>query len=467
MRKTSYRTTPVDTDRMPPGIGNILINEAAERFAFYGFRAILIVYMTKYLLDRSGALDVLDDETAKAWSHWFLAATYALPLFGALLSDIVLAKYRTIIWFSVLYCIGLFAVVLDQTRLGLVGALFLVALGSGIIKPCVSANVGDQFGKRNQHLLGPIYNWFYFAVNLGAWVSMLLTPWLIDWGVKRYSVAWGGRIAFGICAVLMGLATLVFWMGRKKYVHAPAGGLSFVRETFSRDGLICLAKLSIVYLFVFPFWALFDQTTTSWVLQAENMNLQWLPAFVIQWLPENIRSWGTVLPAQLQSVNSLFILLMIPLFNLLLYPLVNKVWPMTPLRKIGVGLFLAAGSFVICAWVEKWISAGEQPTIWWQVLAYAIITAAEILVSITCLEFSYTQAPKRMKSFIMSVFLLSISVGNAFAATVNTAIRNPDGTAKLAGASYYWFFVFFMLAAAILFIPVAFFYKEKTYTQDA
>ncbi|MFH1718497.1 MAG: MFS transporter, partial [Planctomycetota bacterium] len=85
---------------------------------------------------------------------------------------------------------------------------------------------------------------------------------------------------------------------------------------------------------------------------------------------------------------------------------------------------------------------------------------------ITCLEFSYTQAPKRMKSFIMAVFLLSISLGNAFTAVVNVFIQNEDGTNKLPGASYYWFFTIVMLATAILFIPVARRYPVKNYIQD-
>ncbi len=86
------------------------------------------------------------------------------------------------------------------------------------------------------------------------------------------------------------------------------------------------------------------------------------------------------------------------------------------------------------------------------------------MVSITCLEFSYTQAPKKMKSFIMAVFLLSISLGNAFTAGVNWVMEK--GWLKLAGASYYWFFVIVMLVTAAIFIPVAMRYRAKDYIQD-
>ncbi|MGB5286209.1 MAG: hypothetical protein WBN29_16980, partial [Polyangiales bacterium] len=97
---------------------------------------------------------------------------------------------------------------------------------------------------------------------------------------------------------------------------------------------------------------------------------------------------------------------------------------------------------------------------------YIIMTAAEILVSITALEFSYTQAPKRMKSLVMGAFLMSVSIGNLFTTAVNFFIQNPDGTSKLAGPAYYLFFAAAMTVTAILFVPVAVWYKERTYIQD-
>jgi len=154
------------------------------------------------------------------------------------------------------------------------------------------------------------------------------------------------------------------------------------------------------------------------------------------------------------------------LFNYVIYPAVNRVWTLTPLRKIGLGFFVTIPSFLINAYVEHQISLGNQPTIWWHLLAFVIISSAEVMVSVTCLEFSYTQAPREMKSFIMSFYLLSVSAGNAFTAFINYFIRNPDGTSKLAGASYYNFFAFLMLITAILFIFIAISYKESKYAQS-
>jgi POT family proton-dependent oligopeptide transporter len=131
-----------------------------------------------------------------------------------------------------------------------------------------------------------------------------------------------------------------------------------------------------------------------------------------------------------------------------------------------MGLFVTASAFVVSAWLETRITASTSPSIGWLILNHVIIAAAEVMVSITCLEFSYTQAPKKMKSFIMAVFFLSVSVGNAFTAIVNAFIRNEDGSSKLAGASYFWFFAIMMTVTAIIFIFVAMGYREKSYIQD-
>ena len=206
-----------------------------------------------------------------------------------------------------------------------------------------------------------------------------------------------------------------------------------------------IGRLSLIYVFILMFWALYNQSQSAWVLQARNMNLRWLG---FTWLPE----WP-------QAINAVLIMVMIPLFSYAIYPAIEKVVPLTSLRKIAIGLFVTALSFVVSAWIEMHIAAGFKPSLGWQGLAYVFLTAAEIMVSITALEFSYTQAPKEMKSLVQAIFLLSISLGNAFTAVVNWFIRNADGTSKLSGPGYYWFFVIAMLAAAVLFIPVARWYR--------
>lgn len=444
MAKREYLTAPLPSAKMPAGIPYILTNEAAERFAFYGMSSILVVFMTKYLMGSGGVLSVMGDEQAKKWFHLFTAAVYFTPLLGALLSDVWLGKYRTIVVFSVVYCVGFAVMAWDHTRIGLGLGLVLIALGSGVIKPCVSANVGDQFGQSNKHLISKMYSWFYFAINVGACVSMLLCPWLLD--------KYGPGVGFGVPAALMVFATVAFVAGKWKYVHIPPAGQSVLREVLQRETLKILARLCVIFVFVSMFFALFYQSQSAWVLQAEKMNLRWLG---INWLP-----------AQVQFVNSFYIILMIPLFSYAIYPAINRVFPLTPLRKIGIGMFVTALCFVVPAWVEIEIAKGASPSIGWQFFAYVLLTAGEILASIPVLEFAYTQAPKKLKTFVMSLYLLAISLGNVFSALVNHFIQNADGSSKLPGASYYWFFAGAMLVTLVLYIPVAMLYPVKEYIQD-
>jgi len=440
---TTYRTTPLAETGLPEGIPYIIGNEAAERFSFYGMRAVLVIFMTQHLVNAAGQPDLMSADEAKGWFHLFVSAVYFTPLLGALVSDGLLGKYRTIITLSLVYTLGHFALSLDDTRIGLAIGLGLIALGAGGIKPCVSAHVGDQFSRINSHLLPRVFGWFYFAINLGAFSSTLLIPWILE--------TYGARSAFAIPGILMLLATIIFWSGRYRFVHIPAGGSHFVREVFSTDGLAVIARLSVLYLFVAMFWALFDQTASSWVLQAEKMD-RTLFGFEL-------------LSSQLQAANPLLVMLLIPVFTYLIYPAINRVFTLSPLRKISIGMFITVLAFAISAIIQQQIDAGFTPNISWQILAYVVLTSAEVMISITCLEFSYTQAPVKMKSFIMAFFMMSIAIGNLFTSAVNFFIENDDGSSKLEGADYFWFFTLMMLVTATLFIFVAKTYREKTFIQ--
>ena len=429
---------------MPKGIPYIVGNEAAERFSYYGMRAILVVFMTQYLMNASGTREPMSEANAKFWYHLFLSSVYFFPLLGAIVSDFLTGKYRMIVLLSIVYCFGHAALAIDDTRLGLAVGLGLIALGSGGIKPCVSAHVGDQFGSQNRHLLEKVFSWFYFAINFGSFISTLLTPWML----KHYGPGW----AFGLPGIMMVLATACFWLGRYRFVHVPPGGAAFLRETFSRQGLSVLAKLIPVYAFVAIFWSLYDQTGSAWILQAEKMD-------------RNFGSFELTAP-QTHAANPIMILALIPLFAYGIYPAMNRFFPLTYLRKIGIGFFLASATFCLSALIERWIAAGQTPHIGWQFLAYAIVTCAEVMVSITGLEFSYTQAPKKMKSVVMSLWSLSVSAGNLLTALFNWAIQDEQGQARLSGSNYYWFFAALMAITAVVFIFVAKNYREQTFIQD-
>ena len=410
MAEQTYRSKPEETAGLPKGVKYIIGNEAAERFSFYGMRTILVVFMTKYLhymVDGQVGTEMSNAE-ANEYYHSFVAATYFFPVLGSLLSDVFIGKYRTILWLSIVYCAGHFSLALMggpglSPASWLFLGLFLIALGSGGIKPCVSAHVGDQFGTKNSHLMTRVFQWFYFAINFGSTASTWITPILL----KLY----GPHVAFGVPGVLMAIATLLFWMGRNVFVHVPPGGTNFFKETFSRDGVFALLKLSTIYAFVAVFWGMFDQTGSSWVIQAENMDRRFLG---IEWLQ-----------SQIQVLNPMLVMILIPLFQFGLYPAVDKFWKLTAIRKISIGFFLTVGSFAIVAKAQELIDGGATPSIAWQLWAYVLLTSGEVMISITGLEFSYTQAPKTMKSVIMAVWLFSVSLGNIFTGVVNHSIQVP------------------------------------------
>jgi proton-dependent oligopeptide transporter, POT family len=400
-------------DRMPPGVPYIVSNEFAERFCFYGINSILTIYLVQFLhfTDAKGA----------AWQSLFKSGAYFFPMIGAIVSDVFWGKFKTIMTFSMIYCAGCVSLALFSDTPKLVGiGLLLVAFGTGGIKPCVSTNVGDQFTSKNQHLIERAFSWFYMAINAGSSISIFFCPVLLN--------SYGPKLAFGMPAAMMFLATLIFWLGRKKFVVVPPAGRQWFADVFSAEGVKLILNLIVIYFFVACFWMLWDQSNgNTWTLQAQSSLMN-----------KNLGFGITLLPAQLQVVNGLFILALIPVFTYVIYPLCGKFFETTPLRRIGAGLFTVASSFLIVAWIEARIQSGHSVSAWWQILAYVVLTAAEILVSITALEFSYKQAPLRMKSFIMALFLLSTSLGNLMIAGVNGAMIKPVHASAIEAGAETW-----------------------------
>lgn len=237
----SPETLPERDDRFPPGIPYIVGNEAAERFSFYGLRQILYIYLVG-LFSAFATGDQIPPGAkvhATQISHAFFAGVYLFPLIGAILADRLLGKYRVIFWVSLIYVLGHGCLALaghygtlghlDTATNAVYVGLLLVSLGAGGIKPCVSANVGDQFTEKNGHLVTRIFQIFYFTVNFGSFFASLLTPWLYQ--------HLGPEIAFAVPGGLMVIAAIIFWIGRRKFVRVPPkpggtlGMLDFIAQT--------------------------------------------------------------------------------------------------------------------------------------------------------------------------------------------------------------------------------------------
>jgi len=507
--------TPDPRAPIPSQIPFIIGNEGCERFSFYGMRNILTVFLVSSLLtylpeaERAGA--------AKDVFHTFVIGVYFFPLLGGWIADRFWGKYHTIFWLSLLYCVGQFCLALFvDNRLGFYMGLFLIALGSGGIKPCVSSFVGDQFDQTNKHRAKVVFDAFYWIINFGSFFASLLMPIFLR--------SLGPAIAFGVPGVLMFTSTLVLWLGRKRYVMippAPPDPHSFLRvsrtalaagkpgRVLALVGLLtailslvmipkfgfviaaCMALVSIIafggagvwlqleraktihppdavdgvravlrvlvlFALVTPFWSLFDQKASTWVLQADAMTKP-------HWFQSS----------QMQALNPLLVMLLIPFNNLVLFPALQRSGiAVTALRRMTSGIVFSGLAWIVVGVMQLVLDRGTAFTIAWQILPYALLTMGEVLVSATGLEFAYSQAPQSMKGALMSFWLLSVTIGNLWVLVVNAGVRNSAVTDFIASLGFgvtafqMFFFAAFALVAALGFglcakrYPVADHYRQ-------
>ena len=476
-------------DRFPPQIKYIISNEACERFSFYGMRSILTLYIAKTLgMGPSSASEIV---------HLFVFGVYFTPLFGAWLSDRILGRYKTILYISLFYCLGHGVLAMadvvtsiESKKWLLYAGLALISIGGGGIKPCVSAFVGDQFQSKQSHLLEKAYGLFYWSINFGSFFSFLVIPRI----AKDSGYGW----AFGVPGIFMALATLMFWMGRKHYRHVPmvrdSGGgfwemlchaLTHLRArkpgrgfwsscegTFTAEeveGARAATRVAGVFSLIPFFWALYDQNSTTWVLQGDKM-VPYVISQSVMTLPvvgEILRFMigDTIGAEQMQSMNALFVMILVPVFTLVLYPLTEKIGTrVTTLRRMGTGMFLTAVSFLMIAVIEQQVSGGQKLSVLWQTVPYLVLTAGEVLVSNTGLEFAFREAPSAMRSTLMSFWLLTVAVGNLAISKVfalNVKARLPGGgeVLYLSGTGL------FNLCAVMLFVVgIAFVFVARRYT---
>ncbi|TWR31572.1 POT family MFS transporter [Mucilaginibacter pallidiroseus] len=468
--------------KIPRSVPFIIGNEFSERFSFYGMKSILAIFLVNQFFNPSHnpALTTTAEAQSNYYNHLFSTLVYFTPLVGAVLADWFFGKYRLILFGSIIYTFGHFILSMFDTSLnGFVAGLVVIAIAAGGIKSCVSANVGDQFDHSNQHLMSKIYSWFYFSINAGSTVSILLIPYLYE--------HFGAAVAFGVPGVLMALATVIFFSGRKQYVKVPPSGVKkqnfitvsayMIGQLFSKkaptktawqntevkygaektEAIRAIWSVMAVFAFIPIFWGMWDMNSSEWALQADKLNLDLGALF----------GHLHILPSQVQFVNALFLLILIPVFNYGIYPLVEKIGiKLTPLRKIGAGLFITGFSFVIIALIQIGLQNGHQPSIWWQILAFVVLSAGEVMVSITGLEYAYTQSPPSMKSTMTGLWYFTYSVGTFFTTLISKNIANKGVFSYFEGDKYFWLFVGIMAFFVVLFIIVSPYIKEKSFLVD-
>lgn len=504
----------------PPRVGNIIVNELAERFCYYGTRSLLTLYLTRKL--------GYSDNEAVSLISWWIAACYVSPLIGGYLSDAHWGRYTTIIRGSALYQVGVVVLAAcaydsvpeNAARIGLFIGLAAVAMATGGIKTSVAPFGADQITVESERT--SFFFVFYQAINVGSLLSYIILP------IVRQQAGYGP--AFSVPAAFLFLSILVFVAARRSYTRVPPSGsvlamaANVVRSALRHKGgnsmgegpaheaspimaaasqvlgapsaadpevapliltpaastaggagsssgpltgtwldgarghvpdqdivdVLAVARLLPIYAMLPFFWAVYESYSAIWTLQASKMDLC-LGSVCLQ-------------PEQLQTVNPTLIVLLIPLFDRIIIPgLMRSKWTIlhpTPLRRIAAGLFLAGCAWVVTGLLEMAVTkqqeAGTGPklSVAWQLIQYVILTSAEICVSTTGVEFSYNEAPARMKGAVLALWYVASSLGNVLNGTLYGAL---GGT--LSQVQLIWVSTGMLFAAALLFTVIAAFYK--------
>jgi POT family proton-dependent oligopeptide transporter len=497
----------------PRQIPFIIGNEGCERFSFYGIKNILTPFLVGSLLLAAYPNTEARKLAATDVYHSFVIGVYFFPLLGGYLADRFFGKFNTILWFSLIYTIGQSCLVAfaDQ-RWGFYAGLGLTALGSGGIKPLVASFMGDQFDARNKHLAKLAFDLFYWIINFGSLFASLFMPVLMrNWGarvafsapailmlaativfyagrnrytimppappnpdsfsnVSRTALFTKGESNAGLAVAILGVVLAIASLGLLQWLDIipvlcvmlvfllAFGGIGVsmqlerARGKHSNeavDGVRAVLRILIVFALVTPFWSLFDQKSSTWVLQANYMTKP---------------SWFS--PAQMQALNPALVMLIIPFNNLVLWPALRKRGrEPSQLAKMTLGIMLAAVAWVIVGIMQLVLDGGTLFPITWQILPYIFLTMGEVLVSATGLEFAYSQAPLSMKGAIMSFWNLAVTVGNVWVILANHTVRGETMTGLIQDtgisvtAFLMFFFAVFAFAAAIAFRAYARRYK--------
>lgn len=405
----------------------LLSNELAERLSFYGLAAILPIFLKNQFYEGS-------ETEAASVLHLWKSGVYLFPLLGAIIADVFLGKYRTILVGSVICCIGhvVLSLSIDNPPLFLAG-LFIIALSAGIIKSNVSPFLGNQVDESAHSQRSLLFNYFYLCINVGAAVAQLCLPYLRE--------NYGNALAFLVPGLAMFAALIVFWIPNKSYKKDENTSLAEFKKHFS-ENLDGIRRACTLFSFVIIYFMLYENGSGAWVYQAEKLNLH---------------IWRFKLAAdQLQSSNPILILILIPVFTLAVFPYLKRKHgiALSIFQKMKIGFVLLIISFLIIIGIQAQIGSGLHPHLSWQLFAYLFLTASEVLVSVSCLEYAYQATGPNVKSIATSLFLLAISLGNLLLSWLTSEIHAGSltfiGIGEL-NTRYYLLLLVLMLINTIVF----------------
>jgi len=420
----------------PKGLYLLFFTEMWERFSYYGMRAILILYLTKKLME--GGLG-MSEQNATLLYGYFTGVVYFTPLIGGWLADKYLGKRLAITIGGITMMIGQFILFGMNNMTGLYIGLFLLIIGNGFFKPNISTLVGGLYVDGDERR-DSAFSIFYMGINLGA----LLAPFVIGYFTDSLfatensdgSIAYGYRYGFLASGVGMFLGQLVFNGFAQKYLgdlgKKPLGGKTDTDNNTSENlasinpktGEVLskaqekqrITVIFILFLFAVFFWAGFEQAGSS------------LSLYTDKFIDRNL--FGYEIPTSwFQSVNPIFIVLLAPLFAMFWSSKIGSKIS-TPI-KMGVGMvILGIGFWFMLGAVAERNAQGNiadianKAGIMWLIMTYLLHTIGELCLSPVGLSVVTKLSPPKLASILMAVWMLSSSVANFIGGFVASVVES-------------------------------------------
>ncbi|OJD14219.1 hypothetical protein AJ78_05405 [Emergomyces pasteurianus Ep9510] len=452
--------------------------ELCERFAYYGIVGPFQNYIQNPYKGPGAPGAIGKDQTsATALGSFFQFWCYLTPIFGGIVADQYLGKYNTIVYFSMIYMLGLIILLCTSLPIaiengaalgGLVAAMIIIGLGTGGIKSNISPLIGEQIKSKKpwvkrlksgeRVIVDPsltvqrVYMVFYLCINVGSLSAIATTE------LELHVDFWAAYL-LPLCMFVVGFVVLIF--GRKYYVVRPPNG-SVIVHAFKvlwigliNKGNMNAAKASYqaehggnhniewddhfveelkralvackVFAYFPIYWVCDQQMQNNFVSQAATMELHGFPNDLMQ------------------NIVPLTIIIFIPICDRLIYPLLRKFRiPFKPMSRITMGFICASVSMGYAAIIQRLIynappcydaplkcpasEGGAVPNrvnVALQTPSYLLIGFSEIFASITGLEYAYTKAPTSMKSFVMSLYLLTTAFGAVLSIALSPTAEDP------------------------------------------
>jgi proton-dependent oligopeptide transporter, POT family len=413
----------------PRGLLTLALTEMWERMSYYGMRALLILFMTAPLA--AGGLGLATDVAAGIYGM-YTSAVYFTAIPGGWIADRLLGARQSVLWGGILIALGHYSLFLERLPF-FYGGLVLIVLGTGLLKPNISAIVGQLYSAEDKRRDAG-FSIFYMGINAGAALGPIVCGFLqveVSWkwafgaagigmtfGVIQYAF---GRRQFpgpdrvenpsespgllwaGVLGGLLGLAAMFYFLWNyRDYIMLVGTIALFVWFwTLSSPGIERKRLAAIIVLFVFStlFWGGFEQAGSSFNLFADRFT------------DRHVFGWQVPTPL-FQALNSIFLVLLAPVLTIIWLRLGTRE-PSSPAKFSWALVFMGLGFLIVAGASLLMVRTGAgKVSIWWLVSVYLCHTIGELCLSPVGLSTVTKLAPARLVSMMLGVYFLAISLGN-------------------------------------------------------